>query len=122
MDKIKVKQILEKMKIITGAKSDAELSRIWGVEYATIDNWKRNGNIPEKRLISFCTKFATDINYLVANEVNNGLLTQNMYLQLAENDMVRVIESKFRSIGVEDKVRVYNKIIRLMDDMVENSQ
>lgn len=118
---MKVKQTLEKMKIITGAKNDTELSRIWGVEYSTVDNWKRNGNIPEQRLISFCTKFGTDINYLVASETNNGLLPQNIYLQLAENDMLRVIESKFRALDIEDKIRIYNKIIRVIEQAVENN-
>lgn len=122
INKFKVKQIIEKMKMITGAKSDKELSRMWGVQYSTIDNWKQNGNIPEKRLISFCTKFGTDISYLIENGANNGLLPQNVYLQLAENDMVRVIESKFRSVGPEDKVRTYNKVVRLLDEVVENSK
>jgi hypothetical protein len=124
INRTEVKQILEKMKIITGAKSDKELCRIWGPEYSTLDNWKRAGNIPESRLISFCIKFGTDIKYLTStNEPqNNGLMPQNLYMQLAENDMARVIEQKFRAVEVEDKIRVYNKIIRLLDETIANSE
>lgn len=63
--------LLNKLRYVTDTKTDKELCKTLNISYSTMDTWKNNDKIPEKRLLEFSQKLNIpfeDLNYKGINE------------------------------------------------------
>ena len=57
--------ILNKLRFITNSRTDKELCEILDINYSTLDTWKNNNKIPEKRLFKIYQKLSINANDLI---------------------------------------------------------
>jgi len=61
----KVDKVLAKVRFLGDFRTDKELSKKLHINYGTIDNWKRRGYIPVKRLMDFAKFLGVSVDYLL---------------------------------------------------------
>ncbi|EJP75792.1 MULTISPECIES: helix-turn-helix domain-containing protein [Campylobacter] len=66
-------EVLSKIRLLLGVKTDRELGKILEIPYGTLDGWKAKGSIPKKRFSEFSKKLGVDMDILV-NGNNNGIV------------------------------------------------
>lgn len=64
----KIDFLLIKLKQFTESKNDKELCLKLNINYSTLDTWKNNDKIPEKRLIEFANKLNIPFEELISEE------------------------------------------------------
>ncbi len=114
---ITTNKIIENMLRVTFLKNITQLSKSWGIPYTTIDNWKRMGKIPTRRIDDFVKKFNIDKSLLY--QTHDEIIPQNIHLKLFEDDMIKILVAKFKDIPWEDRIRVNNRLNRVLADYWE---
>jgi len=62
--KREIDPILDRIRKLAGTYNDKEMSRIIGIKYGTLDNWKARDSIPEKRIVEIADKFGVPVEWI----------------------------------------------------------
>lgn len=134
-----IDKLLYKFKKITNAKTDKELCEILDIRYSTLDTWKNNNKIPEKRLFEITEKIKSnynndeDLNSSInnfqesKNKIRNGSLINNStnFNTLNENNclipegIIIELNSLFERLKDKDEDFIKNITYKIEDFISE---
>ncbi|XQC05830.1 helix-turn-helix domain-containing protein [Arcobacter cryaerophilus gv. pseudocryaerophilus] len=91
--------LLNKLRYVTNTKTDKELCKLLDISYSTLDTWKNNDKIPQKRLYEISQKVSISLDELIRimnkelNSINDLIEERDIFL---EKDI-----NLFKDIGEE---------------------
>lgn len=65
--------IIDRMKAVTGAETDAELARVLNVSGSAVGTWRTRGTIPWELLVNLHHEYGSDLNWLALGQPDLGL-------------------------------------------------
>lgn len=92
MNNLTAESVLDRLQKALGVKSDSALSRLLGVNRATLGNWRTRDSVPYSICVNFSIENSISLNWLLAGQ---GNMLFNVYGQSAEAlsaDHARLIE------------------------------
>ncbi len=72
--------LLNKLRYVTNTKTDKELCKLLDISYSTLDTWKNNDKIPQKRLYEISQKVSIPLDELI-RIMNNELNSINDFIE-----------------------------------------
>lgn len=83
--------ILDRLRAITKASTDKELCEILDINYSTLDTWKNNNKIPDKRLLRISQKLSIRVNELTKNDKYKNIKNYKEIKEVLGNELVENI-------------------------------
>ena len=86
-----VKDLIEKMKLTAGIKTNTDLSKELEVSYNTLNTWLKRKKLPQEVILNFATKYNISLDYLLqeSNPLNNiendSLFSSNTTIHSEQN-------------------------------------
>lgn len=103
--------LLNKLRYVTDTKTDKELCKTLNISYSTMDTWKNNDKIPEKRLYDISQKVNISFDELSRimnkefNSINDLIKERNNFL---END-IDLFKNFGEELNYSEKIQVLKK-------------
>ncbi len=110
----KIKPIIERMKLVSDARSITHLCSIWGINRSTYENWQRQDKVPYARLIEFSQRFGVTIPYLLGEDDQEAKELVK-YEDLTESQMLNTIGISFSKLPQEKKQRALRQILSIIE-------
>lgn len=116
-----IDQIIERLKAITGTKTDVDLAEFLEVPNKTLSMWKFRGEIPKGRLYEFANKLGVSMDTIINGNKVTG--DGNVVLNGSSNNFGA--KSSMRSPKVDEFLELYSKygggetVDNLLDPVIE---
>ncbi len=119
-----IEEIIERLKTITGTKTDVDLSEFLEVPNKTLSMWKFRGEIPKGRLYEFANKLGVSMDTIInGNKVtgNNNITLNGSNINLDEDTKLKSAKFKeflelYKAYGNDD---VMDKFISTLNKIKE---
>ena len=107
--------ILNKLRFITNSRTDKELCEILDINYSTLDTWKNNNKIPEKRLFKISQKLSINVNDLIKDSQSQNI-NENQNGNNAFHNSGKQIINKDTSLLDEDISLILKSIVPILEN------
>lgn len=92
MNKFSADSVLDRLQQAAGVKSDSALSRMLGINRATLGNWRSRDSVPYSICVDFSVKNRISLNWLLAGQGNMFLYGSGQSAEVPSSDHIRLIE------------------------------
>lgn len=100
MDFFNSRLIFERMKEVTGEKSDKDLAVCLNVAATTLANWKNRNNLPIEVILSFAYKYKISLDWLFTGESKEAEL----------DELSKGLLERFQALDFEGKLAILNAV------------
>lgn len=96
-------EIIDRILIIKGFKTDVKLAQYWDVSATTVTNWRKRNSIPFEKIITFCKNNGVRLDYIFTGEgkVTRGSEPEKK-IQVTEESPLYKVEDLDDDSGMAD--------------------
>lgn len=109
--------LLNKLRYVTNTKTDKELCKLLDISYSTLDTWKNNDKIPQKRLYEISQKVNISFNDLISER--NNFLENDIEIATKLKDDIKIndilleqVKNKASKFGLDINSYIEHLIIQ----------